>query len=162
MYITDTNRVNKNSSEDIDHTPTNSIYFLWNKTPKKYYSTHSLGIAENCLLAPAKYILREQTIVVWIFISRWSRHGSDLIGIELSNTSYVLLLQKYVKPEGHIVFSNLLTLSVPVEGYSRNAPYGLVCTFWLGWLSRYLCWSTNNTRGYHPPSNQRFGTDMVY
>jgi hypothetical protein len=28
MYITDTNRVNKNSSEDIDHTPTNSIHFL--------------------------------------------------------------------------------------------------------------------------------------
>jgi len=29
-------------------------------------------------------------------------------------------------------------------------------------LGRYLCWWTINPRGYHPPSSQCFGTDVVY
>jgi len=28
-------------------------------------------------------------------------------------------------------------------------------------LGRYLCWWTISPRGYHPPSSQCFGTDMV-
>jgi len=29
-------------------------------------------------------------------------------------------------------------------------------------LGLFLCWWTISPRGYHPPSNQCFDTDMVY
>ena len=38
----------------------------------------------------------------------------------------------------------------------------LISTFLLLSLGRYLCWRTIIPRGYHPPSSQCFGTDMVY
>jgi len=29
-------------------------------------------------------------------------------------------------------------------------------------LGRYICWWSSSPWGYHPPSSQCFGTDMVY
>jgi len=54
--------------------------------------------------------------------------------------------------------------SVSDEGYSRNAScaLNLISTFVLLSLGRYLCWWTISPRGYHPPSSQCVGTDMVY
>jgi len=38
----------------------------------------------------------------------------------------------------------------------------LISTFLLLSLDRYHCWWTISPRGYHPPSSQCFGSDMVY
>jgi len=38
----------------------------------------------------------------------------------------------------------------------------MISTFLLLLLGRYLCWWTISPRGYHPPSNQCFGTHMIY
>ena len=63
-----------------------------------------------------------------------------------------------------ISISNLLLLSVPDEEYFRNAWCALnyISTFLLLSVGRYLCWRTISPRGYHSPSSQCFGTDIVY
>jgi hypothetical protein len=50
------------------------------------------------------------------------------------------------------------------EIYSRNAScaLNLISTFLLLSLDRHLCWWSISLRGYHQPSSQWFGTDMVY
>ena len=60
----------------------------------------------------------------------------------------------------------LLTIYTYVinEGYPRNVSctLNLISTFlWLS-LGWYLCGWTFSPRGYHPPSGQCFGTDMIY
>jgi len=52
----------------------------------------------------------------------------------------------------------------PILIYSRNASCALtlISTFLLLSLGRYLCWWTISPQGYHPPSSQCFGTDMIF
>ena len=57
-----------------------------------------------------------------------------------------------------------LALSVPDQGYSRNAScsLNLISMFLLLSLCPYLCWWTISLRGYHPPSSQCIDTETVY
>ena len=63
---------------------------------------------------------------------------------------------------GQLWFSNLSTLCVLDEGYSRNAScvLNLISTFLLLSQGRYICWWT--IRVYRLSSGQYFGTDMMY
>jgi hypothetical protein len=50
------------------------------------------------------------------------------------------------------------------RGCFRNASCALILISTFLWLSlvRFLCWWTVSPRGFHPPSSQCFGNDMVY
>jgi len=70
----------------------------------------------------------------------------------------------FVSNLGRDSFIRVYLLNVPDVGYSRNesCALNLISTFLLLSLGRYLCWWTISPWGYHPPSSQWFGTDVVY
>jgi len=74
----------------------------------------------------------------------------------------VFLLPKTFKLFGLQIFWLWAYLIMGDQGYSRNVQctLNLLPTFLLLSLNQYLCWWTINTRGYHPPSSQCFGSSL--
>ena len=74
--------------------------------------------------------------------------------LQLSYLGCLVVYSKRLK----LFFSNLLTLSVPDEGYpeTRRAHQNRYLSLFLKYVllsrGRYLCWWDINPRGYHPPS----------
>jgi hypothetical protein len=65
---------------------------------------------------------------------------------------------------GDLQFPIFRFLSVPDDGHFRNASCALdlISTILLLSQDRYHCWWLLIPDGYHPPSSQCFGTDMIY
>ena len=103
----------------------------------------------NLATAQQKILISCQPIL--IFVTQYDFHALSFLMIHHQNANYI-------KTFKIIWLSNLSTLSVLDEGYSKNVScaLNLISTILLLSLGRYFCWWTISPRGYHPPSSQCF------
>jgi hypothetical protein len=112
------------------------------------------------------FVLFLLTIALSVFRFTTSDYPFDIFNLILLFRSMIHGPCGFLGPKNLkiIRLSNILTLSVLDEGYFKNAScaLNLISTFLLLSQDRYLCWWTISPCGYHQPSSQCLGTDMVY
>jgi len=101
-----------------------------------------------------KYLLY---LLLYTFIYRFNTR-INVLGLSKINLTYLVTVSVF----NHIsnVFVCLNVLELKHKQMKRAIMYGLI--WYLYFITINLCWWTIGPRGYHPPSSQSFGTDMVY